>query len=70
MGLGKGGVSKKETESTLVAEQDQALCIRNTRKNVYGENVESLCRVCGLAGETVAHIVSECSKLAQSEYKK
>ena len=32
------------------------------------ENVESICRVCGAADETVAHIVSECSKLAQ-EYK-
>ena len=26
-------------------------------------------RVCGTADETVAHIVSECSKLAQKEYK-
>ena len=39
------------------------------RNAVYGENVESICRVCGAADETVAHIVSECSKLAQKEYK-
>ena len=31
--------------------------------------VQSICRVCGAADETVAHIVSECSKLAQKEYK-
>ena len=60
---------KKETESTIVAAQDQALCTRNLRNVVYGENVQSICRVCGVADETVAHIVSECSKIAQKEYK-
>ena len=29
----------------------------------------SICRVSGVADETVAHIVSEFSKLAQKEYK-
>ena len=65
----KKGYSKKETESTIVAAQDQALCTRNLRNAVYGENVESICRVCGAADEAVAHIVSECLKLAQKEYK-
>ena len=36
---------------------------------VYGENVDSTCRVCGSADETVAHIVAECQKLVQKEYK-
>ena len=64
---------KKETESTIVAAQFtgkhlcQALCTRNLRNVVYGENTQSVCRVCGAADET--HIVSECSKLAQNEYK-
>ena len=39
------------------------------RKTVYGENVDSTGRVCGSADETVAHIVVECQKLAQKEYK-
>ena len=60
---------KKETESTIVAAQDQALRTRYFRNAVYRENVESICRVCGAADETVAHIISECSKLAQKEYK-
>ena len=60
---------KKETESIIVAAQDQALRTRYFRNAVYRENVESICRVCGAADETVAHIVSECSKLAQKEYK-
>ena len=65
----KNGYLKKETESTVIAAQDQALCTRNMRKTVYGENVDSTCRVCGSAHETVAHVVPECQKLAQKEYK-
>ena len=36
---------------------------------VYGENVQSICRVCGATDETVEHIVSEYSKLVQKECK-
>ena len=32
---------KKETESTIIAAQDKALCTRNMRKNVYGEDIDS-----------------------------
>ena len=42
---------------------------KNLRNAVYGENVKSICRVCGAADEAVAHIVSECSKLTQKKYK-
>ena len=65
----KKGYLKKETESTIIAAQDQALCTRNMNKTVYEENVDSICRVCGSADETVTHIVAECQKLAQKEYK-
>ena len=65
----KKGHLKKDTESTIVAAQDQALCERNLRNKVYGENFGSICRVCGAADETVAHIISGCSKLVQKEYK-
>ena len=54
----KKGYLKKETESTIVAAQNQALCTRNLRNVIYGENVQSICRVCDAADETVAHIVS------------
>ena len=36
----------------------------------FVNNVSSLCRVCGQVEETVVHIVAECSKLAQCDYKK
>ena len=29
----------------------------------------SKCRLCGVRDETINHIISECSKLAQKEYK-
>ena len=41
----KKGYLKKETESTIIAVQDQALCARNMRNVVYGENVQFICRV-------------------------
>ena len=47
-----------------------SFCTRNMRKDVFGENVSSLCRVYGQAEETVAHIVAERSKLAQNDFKK
>ena len=65
----KKGCLKKETESTTVAAQDQTICTRNLRNAVYRENIQSICRVCGAADETVVHINSECSKLEQKEYK-
>ena len=52
-----------------MAAQDQALCTRNLRNAVYGENVEPICRVCAAADETASHIVSQCSKLPQKDYK-
>ena len=58
---------EKETENTIVAAQDQARCTRNVRNVVYEENVQSICLVCDAADETVAHIVSENSKVAQKE---
>ena len=60
----KKGYLMKETESTIVAAQDQALCTRNLRN---AKNIKSICRVCGDTDETVVHIVSDCSKLAQKE---
>ena len=65
----KKGYLEKETDITVVAAQDQALCTRNMRNVVYEEIVQSVCRVCGAANKTVVHIVSECSKLAQKEHK-
>ena len=58
--LRKGNL-KRETESLLIAAQDNAIRIDKTHQN-------SKCRLCGDRDETINHIISECSKLAR-EYK-
>ena len=52
---------KWETESLLIAAQDNAI------KTNYIK--ASKCRLSGNGDETINHIISECSKLAQREYK-
>ena len=39
------------------------------RHTIDKENVSPLCRMCGERNETVAHLVSECTKLTQKQYK-
>ena len=64
----KKGTLKKETESSILAAQDQALAT-NWRQHMRSKEVSPLCRLCKTWDETVAHIVSECPKLAQNQYK-
>lgn len=66
----KKGHLEKETESKIVAAQDQAISTNNIGKNIHKEDVWSLCRMCGKFDETIAHKVAECPSLAQNEYKK
>ena len=53
----------------ILAAQDKALRTNWIKRNVDKENILSKCRMCGEREETIAHIVSECQKLAQREYK-
>ena len=69
MGLVEKGLFEERNRKYNYSTQDQALCTRNMRKTMHGENVHSTCRVCGSADETLIHIVAECPKLAQKEYK-
>lgn len=64
------GWMKRETEGLLMAAQDQALPTRNYKVKIMKEQGTSMCRMCGKRDETVMHILSECEKLAQIEYKK
>ena len=63
------GDLKKATEGTIMAAQEQAIRTRMIRHTVDKENVSPLCRMCGERNETVAHLVSECTMLAQKQYK-
>ena len=66
----KKGMLKEETEGMLMAAQDQALGTNAIRIRIDKQNVSPACRMCGKRDETIAHIVAECEKLAQNQYKK
>ena len=65
----KSGELKKETEGLITAAQDQSLRTNVMKARIEKANVSPMCRMCNKAEETVFHIVSECSKMAQTEYK-
>ena len=64
----KGGHLKKETEALICAAQEQALATNSVKAEIYEQDVENKCRLCGAPNETVMHIVSGCSVLAGKEY--
>ena len=66
----KRGSLKRETESLKIAAQDQALRTNYRKAKIEKSTTISKCRLCKEKEETVSHIVSECSKIAQTEYKK
>ena len=63
------GELKKETEGLLTAAQDQALRTNAIKVKIDKQEGDPTCRMCKAKEESVGHLVSECSKLAQTEYK-
>ena len=66
----KNGFLKRETESLLVAAQEQALNTNSVKHSIYGMDISNKCRLCKEKVETPTHIVSGCKMLAQKEYKR
>ena len=66
--LRKGNL-KRETESLLIAAQDNAIRTNHIKARIDKTQQNCKCRLCGDRDETINHIISECSKLAQKEYK-
>ena len=66
--LRKGNL-KRQTESFLIAAQDNAIRTNHIKARIDKAQQNSKCRLCGDRDETINHIISECSKLAQKEYK-
>ena len=60
---------KRETESLLIAAQDNAIRTNHIKAKIDKTQQNSKCRLCGDRDETINHIISECSKLAQKENK-
>ena len=66
--LRKGNL-KRETESLLIAAQDNAIRTNRIKAIIDKTQQNSKCRLCGDRDEMINHIISECSKLAQKGYK-
>ena len=63
------GNFKRETESLQIAAQDDAVRTNHIKARIYKTQQNSKCRLCNDRNEAINHIISECSKLAQKEYK-
>ena len=63
------GRLKKETEGLIVAAQDQALSTNAIKVKIHKQKGSPMCRLCGVKEETVDHLVSCCSTIAQTDYK-
>ena len=60
--LTAGGTSFAEAQNNAIRTNHIKTIIDKTQRN-------SKCRLCGDRDETINHIISVCSKLAQKEYK-
>ena len=52
-----------------MAAQDNAVRTNHINARIDKTQQNSKCRLCGDRDETIDHIISECSKLTQKEYK-
>jgi hypothetical protein len=64
----KFGDIKGETESTIVAAQDQAISTNYFQRKILKEEIESRCRLCKEYEETIDYLTSGCPILAKTEY--
>ena len=63
------GNFKREIKSLLIAVQNNATRTNQIKARIDKMQQNSKCRQCGDRDETINHIISECCKLAQEEYK-
>ena len=60
---------KRETEFTLIAVRNNALRTNHIKSRIDTTQQNHRCRLCNDRYETINHIISECRKLPQEEYK-
>ena len=66
--LRKGNLNR-ETESLLIAAQDNGIRTNHIKARIDKTQQSSKCRLCGGRDLMINHIISEYSKLARKEYK-
>ena len=60
---------KKEIEGLIFVAQEQALRTNWIRKNIDGQEVSEKHRMYEERDVSITHLIAECKKLAQKEYK-
>ena len=71
LGLALGGrFEKRETESLMVAAQNQSIKKSLVKAKIDKSHGDYLCRVCRKVDESINHIDSGCSKPVQKKYKR
>jgi hypothetical protein len=61
---------KGETESDIIAAQDQALQTKYHARKILQTDTDSQCRFCQQSNETLEHIILACPVLAEEYYVK
>jgi len=64
-----GSNLNKECEGLIMAAQNQAISTNCIKANIFHLPVTAMCRLCGQHVESVDHILSSCSVIAQTHYK-
>jgi len=64
----KSGDIKGQTESTILADQDQEISTTYFGNKILKKEIESKCRLCKQHEETIDHLTSGCPILAKNEY--
>ena len=65
----QNGDLKRETESVIVAAQNQSIRTNLVKAKILKNQKDTLYTLCKKADESIDHVVSGCSKLAQKGYK-
>ena len=66
----QNGDLKRETEILIVTAQNQSIRTNLVKAKIDKSQGDFLCRVCRNVDESIHHIISGCSKLAQKECKR
>ena len=64
----RDGTLKRETESLIMAAENQALRTNLVSTKIDKSQEDSRCRICCKADESINHLLSECNKMTQKEY--
>ena len=60
---------KSNTIALIFSSQEQALRTNYIKFHIDKTSESPLRRLCGIKRESISHFISECSKLAQKQYK-